>query len=142
MFSESMLAELEYFSAMLLYGYITALCYHSLLFIRVLLFHNRPLRDAEDILFCMAAGAAFFLAAYQKNEGILRWYAFAGSGIGIYCYLKTAGNLLEGVRKWLLQKLGKPFKIKFNRNKNKGRVLEDEHSSPKRTYKKKKEKGI
>lgn len=139
MLSESMIAELEYFFAMLLYGFLTALGYHMLVFFRTVVFHSRPFRDAEDILFCMATGFAFFLVAYQKNEGILRWYAFAGSGIGVYTYLRTLGVLLGNVRKWLLQKTGKPFKIKCSKNKNKGRVSEDENSSPKRTYKKKKE---
>ena len=135
---ERMPAELEYFFAMLLYGYLIALCYHLLPFIRTVLYHARPLRDAEDILFFMAAGVAFFLVAYEKNDGILRWYAFAGSGMGIYGYLKTLGKWMECVRKWLLQKVGKPFKINGNRNKDKGRVSEDECSNPKQTEKKKK----
>ena len=132
-----MLAELNYFFAMVLYGGLAAVCYHLLLFLRVFLPHGTVRVDAEDILFLMAAGFAFFFMAYRMNYGILRWYAFAGAGIGSVLYAQTLARPLEHVRKWLLQKRKKTYKIKWKFN-SKGQVSVDEGSSPEHKKKRKK----
>ena len=120
-----MLAELEYFSAMVFFGVVVAACYHMLLFLRAVVFHPVYAVDAEDILFFLAAGFFFFLTSYEKNDGILRWYAFAGAGIGSLAYVRTAGKWLDGVRKWLLQKCRKKGRIKQKKSR-KGQVSADE----------------
>ena len=96
-----MAAELEYFFAMLLYGVLVSACYHLVLFVRAVIVHAVAVVDAEDILFMLAAGFFFFLVSYEKNYGILRWYAFAGAGLGCLIYIKTLARPLEPVRKWL-----------------------------------------
>lgn len=142
-----MQAELMYAFAMILYGVLLSFCYHMLLFFRTLFYHRKEVVDAEDILFLAAAGFAFFLVAYEKNFGILRWYAFGGFLIGIYFYVNSLGKVLECIRKWLLKKLGKPFKINVmsqvwqNRKKSgKGLVLEREDCSSERKSKREKKK--
>ena len=95
--------------------------------------------DAEDILFLMAAGFYFFLTAYRKNDGVLRWYAFAGACIGCLAYVRTLGASLERVRKWLLQKRRKTVKIK-TKFSSKGQVSLDEGSSPEHKGKRKTKK--
>ena len=79
------------------------------------------------------AGFFFFFVVYKRNDGILRWYAFASFLLGIYLYVNSFAKILEFVRKRLLQKLGKPFKIKLisqmwkkKRKSKKGRGLERE----------------
>ncbi len=134
-----MIAEIEYFCAMVVYGVIASLCYHILLFIRSVIRHGVSLVDAEDILFFIAAGFCFFLTAYEKNDGILRWYAFAGAGLGSLAYVRTLGASLEHVRKWLLQKFGKTVRIKAKFS-SKGQVSVDEGSSPEHEKKRKKKK--
>ena len=120
--------ELEYAFAMILYGVVVSFCYHILLFVRTLFFHRKEFVDAQDILFLSGAGFFFFFVVYEKNNGILRWYAFVGFLLGIYCYINSFGKILEVIRKRLLQKLGKPFKInlilKLLKNREKGQVLE------------------
>lgn len=111
MLSTEMLAELSYFAAMVLFGFVATAGYQILLFLRVLFRHNVSFTDAEDILFLSAAGIGFFLVVYRMNDGILRWYAFAACVIGIVLHQKTLGKLSASVRKWLLQKLRKPYKI-------------------------------
>ncbi len=140
MLSESMMAELEYFLAMLFYGVFMAVCYQLLLYLRAVLPHGRAVVDAEDILYFMEAGFAFFLVAYEKNDGILRWYAFFGAGLGILLYMRTLGVPLEVVRKWLLQKRKKTATIK-TQFISKGQVSVDESSSPEHKSKRKKKKG-
>lgn len=136
-----MAAELEYFCAMVCYGVVVSFCYHMLMFFRVILRHSAPFVDAEDILFLMAAGFAFFLAAYDKNYGILRWYAFAGAGVGCLAYVRTLGATLEQARKWLLQNKKKTVRIKAKFS-SKGQVPPDEGSSPEQKKKgKKKERS-
>lgn len=132
-----MAAELVYFGAMVGYGVAVSLCYHLLLFLRAVIRHSAPVVDAEDILFLAAAGFAFFMVAYRKNFGILRWYAFAGAGIGCLAYVRTLGASLEGARKWLLQKHTKAVRMKKKSNR-KGQVPVDEGSSPEQKKKEKK----
>lgn len=139
MLSTEMLAELEYFFAMVFYGVVAAMCYHLLLFFRALFRHTAYFVDAEDILFLMAAGFAFFLTAYEKNDGILRWYAFAGAGLGCLAYVRTLGASLETARKWLLQKSGKKGRMKAKYS-GKGQVLSNEGSSPEHESKTEKKK--
>ena len=133
-----MAAELRYFCAMLCYGVLVSFCYHGLLFFRALVRHRTPLTDAEDILFLGAAGVCFFLTAYEYNNGILRWYAFLGAGLGCLAYKRTLGEALEGVRKWILQKRRKTVKIKTKRRK--GQVSPDEEYSPELGKKRKQKK--
>lgn len=131
--------ELAYFCAAVFFGVTAALCYHLLLLFRTVCKHSTAVTDAEDILFFAAAGVAFFLTSYEKNNGILRWYAFAGAGIGILAYIRTLGVSLELLRKLLLQKAQKAVKIK-KKFRSKGRVSLDEGSSPEHKNKKKKKK--
>ncbi len=145
MLSESMQAELKYAFAMILYGFLLSFCYHMLLFFRIIFYHRKEVVDAEDILFLSTAGFFFFLVAYEKNYGILRWYAFVGFFIGIYFYVNSFGKVLEVVRKLLLKKLGKPFKMnitsqvwKSQKRNKKGQVSESESCDSKRKSKKKK----
>lgn len=137
MLSPEMQAELEYFFAMIFYGVVVAMCYHLLMFLRALISHPVYVVDAEDILFFLAAGVWFFLTVYEKNDGILRWYAFAGAGIGTLAYVRTAGMQLDYVRKWLLQKHRKKGRIKQKRSR-KGQVPQDEEKSPENKGKQKK----
>lgn len=134
-----MAAELEYFCIMVFYGVVAAFCYHIVLFFRAVVRHTVSFVDAEDILFLMAAGVAFFLAAYEKNDGILRWYAFAGAGLGVLAYLRTLGSTLEQARKWLLQKQKKTVRIKA-KLRSKRQVPPNEGSSPEYGKKEKKKK--
>ena len=129
--NESMQVELEYVFAMILYGSFVAFCYHIILFFRTLFYHAKEVVDAQDILFLSGVGVCFFFVVYEKNDGILRWYAFVGFLVGIYFYVISLAKILEIIRKWLLQKLGKPFKIKLmsqmwqsKRTSKKGRGLE------------------
>jgi len=134
-----MAAELEYFCTMVCYGVVASFCYHVLLFFRAVVRHAVSLVDAEDILFLMAAGFVFFLAVYKKNDGILRWYAFAGAGLGCLAYVRTLGATLERARKWLLQKCKKTVRIKAKFS-SKGQVPPNEGSSPEHEKKSKKKK--
>lgn len=140
MLSTEMLAELNYFFSMLFFGVVAAFCYHLVLFFRALVRHKAAFVDAEDILFLSAAGAGFFLMSYAKNDGILRWYAFAGAWLGCLAYVRTLGASLEPVRKWLLQKSRKTVRIKAKFS-DKGQVSADAGSSPKHKKKKKKKRS-
>lgn len=139
MLRPEMIGELRYFCAMVCYGVLVSFCYHLLLFFRALVRHRMPFTDAEDILFLMAAGVCFFLTAYEKNDGILRWYAFAGAAFGILAYIRTVGAALENVRKWLLQKLSKTVRIKAKFS-SKGQVPLDEAGNPEHEDKRKEKK--
>lgn len=124
------------FAAMVSYGVIAAFCYHVLLFFRAVVKHRIAVTDAEDILFLAAAGFLFFLVVYQKNDGILRWYTFAGAGFGCLAYVRTVGAFLEPARKRLLQKHRKTVKMKA-KIRSKGKVPCHGESTPERRKKKK-----
>lgn len=131
--------ELACFFAMLWFGFFASVCYHLLVFLRSLFAHARAVVDAEDILFLIGTGFAFFLVVYERNDGILRWYTFAGAGLGCLIYRHTLCIPLENVRKWLLQKCRKTYKIK-KKYGSKGQVSVDEGSSPEYKEKRKKKK--
>ncbi len=139
MLSAEITKELVCFAAMVCYGVVTALCYHILLFFRAFLKHRMAVMDAEDILFLAVAGFCFFLTVYDNNDGILRWYTFAGAGLGCLAYVRTMGASLEPVRKRLLQKHRKTVKIKA-KFFSKGQVPVDEGTTPKHGKKEKKKK--
>ena len=139
MVSAEMTKELLCFSAMVFYGVVAAFCYHLLLYFRAVFRHRTAVTDAEDILFLSAAGFCFFLTVYEKNDGILRWYTFAGAALGCLAYVRTLGASLEAVRKRLLQKRRKTVKIKAKFS-SKGQVPVDEGSNPKHRKKAKKKK--
>ena len=139
MLNAAMAAELNYFCAMVFYGVLVSFCYHLLLFFRAVVRHTVPFVDAEDILFLMFAGVCFFLTAYKKNDGILRWYAFAGAGLGILAYVRTMGASLESVRKWLLQNFRKTVRIKAKFS-SKRQVPADAESNPEHRKKREKKK--
>lgn len=142
MLSPEMLAELEYFAAMILYGFFASLCYHILLLFRAFAAHREAVQDAEDILFFALAGFLFFYVVYLKNDGILRWYAYAGCGLGCFAYIKILSGILEIIRKWLLQKRRKIAKM---RKKSKGQNVvfceEKGHSKSRWHQKKRNGKG-
>ena len=95
--------------------------------------------DAEDILFLAAAGFCFFLTVYEKNDGILRWYTFAGAGLGCLAYVRTMGASLEPARKRLLQKHRKTVKMRA-KSSSKGKVPPDEGITPEHGKKEKEKK--
>ncbi len=105
-------AEILFFLATVRSGVMFTLIYEGLLFLRALVHHGTAWRDAEDILFFIFAGFSFFLVIYRYNFGMVRWYAFAGLLFGIVVSGKILNVLLEPVRKWLLQKREKAYKIK------------------------------
>ena len=138
MLRPEMAAELRYFCAMICYGVLVSFCYHLLLFLRAFIRHGTSFTDAEDILFLGAAGVWFFLTVYECNNGILRWYAFLGAGLGCFAYLRTVGAAVERVRKWILQKLRKTVKIK--KKLSKGQVSADGKKCPEYKEKRKQKK--
>ena len=139
MFRAEIIKELSCFTAMVFYGVVAAFCYHILLFFRAVVKHRTAVTDAEDILFLAAAGFCFFLTVYKNNDGILRWYTFAGAGIGSLAYLRTMGASLELARKRLLQKHRKTVKMRA-KFCSKGQVPVDEGNNPKHRKKEKKKK--
>ena len=139
MLSEEITKELLCFAAMVFYGVVAAFCYHVLLFFRAIVKHRTAVTDAEDILFLAAAGFGFFFMVYKKNDGVLRWYTFAGAGLGCLAYLRTLGASLESVRKRLLQKYRKTVKMR-TKFSSKGQVSVDERNTPKHRKKEKKKK--
>ena len=139
MLSEEITKELLCFAAMVFYGVAASFCYHVLLFFRAMVKHRAAVTDAEDILFLAAAGFGFFLMVYKKNDGILRWYTFAGAGFGALAYLRTLGVSLESVRKRLLQMCRKTVKIK-PKFSSKGQVPVNEENTPEHRKKEKKKK--
>ena len=139
MIREEITKELLCFAAMVFYGVVAALCYHILMFFRAVMKHRTAVTDAEDILFLATAGVFFFFTVYEKNDGILRWYTFAGAGLGCLAYVRTMGASLEPARKKLLQKHRKTVKMKA-KFFSKGQVPVDEGTTPKHRKKEKKKK--
>lgn len=104
-------SEVQLFFSAAAYGAVLAICYDQLRVLRTLMHHSVPAVDAEDILFFLTAGLGFFGLLYSKNEGILRWYAFFGCGLGCISYEKTAGPFVRRFEVVLLRLLFYPVAV-------------------------------
>lgn len=153
--------EVYFFLSAIGLGILLSACYDQLRVFRAVLHHSTAMVDAEDILFFLTAGLGFFGLLYLRNEGSMRWFAFAGCGLGTMLYGKTLSRplrfleerligfvllplrLLLGFIRKVLQKCGKQIKIKHRKLRQKHKLRKvsgDEKNEAKQRARKKKTK--
>lgn len=58
--------------------------------------HRTLLLSLEDLIFWVLATAGIFYLLYYENNGMFRWFAVTGAGLGMLVYRKTlSGPLVE-----------------------------------------------
>lgn len=108
--NDKIVPEVYFFLSAVGFGALLAACYDQLRVVRTVIRHSVSLVDAEDILFFLTAGLGFFGLLYIRNEGSMRWFAFAGCGLGTILYLKSISKPLRFLEEKLIGLLLFPFR--------------------------------
>lgn len=107
--SQDIMNEVVFLLHSLVLGAVITFVYDGFLILRRLIKHTMLMISLEDFFFWIGCAIFVFFMLYEENNGILRWFAVFGAGIGMVIYKKTlSGFIVEGVVK-ILSFLGKLF---------------------------------
>lgn len=95
--SQSIIDEVTFLLYSFLLGVIITFVYDGFLILRRLIKHNIFFISLEDFIFWIACAISVFYVLYEENNGILRWFAVAGAGLGMIAYKKTLSPLIINV---------------------------------------------
>ena len=91
--SASIIKEWHFWLVSIAAGAAMAFVYDLLRLFRRLVRHGRLWVDAEDLLFWAACFFASFTLLYYGNNGVIRFAAVFGAGIGMLFYELTLGRI-------------------------------------------------
>ena len=91
--SQSIIDEVTFLLHSFLMGILITFVYDGFIIMRRLIRHNLFLISVEDLIFWIACAIGVFYMLYEENNGILRWFAVFGAGLGMVVYKKCVGNL-------------------------------------------------
>lgn len=97
-----------FFAAVLL-GYLLGIFYEFFRILRSALHHRAFIIAIEDFFYCISCTFLLLLLCYVYANGIVRWFAIAGSLLGFYFYFLTLGRLIPKLAKFCIQKLHRFF---------------------------------
>lgn len=76
-----------------LIGILITVLYDGLLICRKVISHNNFWVSIEDFFFWLFCAIGIFCVLIEENNGVLRWFAVLGAGIGMLLYKKTVSHL-------------------------------------------------
>ena len=85
-------------------GIIITLVYDGIKIIREVIKHNGFFIALEDVLFWIFASLFLFMMLYRVNDGTVRWFSIAGSGVGMWIYKKAAGQYIVEIMSTIINK--------------------------------------
>lgn len=88
-----------------LYGAGFCIGYDLIRAFRRTLKHRKILIAAEDLVFWLVIGIFLFTRIYAWNDGILRWYFFAGLFLGFLIYAVTISSYVVEIVSFFLKRL-------------------------------------
>ena len=91
--SETIVREWYFLLYSIAAGTGMAFAYDNLRLLRRLIPHKRFMVDLEDILYWTACFLASFYLLYYGNDGVIRFFAVSGAGLGMYLYIMTLGKV-------------------------------------------------
>ncbi|MBD5544187.1 MAG: hypothetical protein HDR01_08110 [Lachnospiraceae bacterium] len=107
--SNSMSSEIINESHFLLYsvlsGIIITVVYDVIKIIRNVIPHNGFSEALEDTIFWIFASLFLFSMLYKVNNGTVRWFAIAGTFIGMLIYKKTLGQYIVGIMSTIINQI-------------------------------------
>ncbi|GFI44735.1 hypothetical protein IMSAGC019_00037 [Lachnospiraceae bacterium] len=92
--SQNIINEVTFLLHSFLLGAVITVVYDVFLILRRLVRHNLFLVSLEDLVFWISCAIGVFYMLYEENNGILRWFAVFGAGLGMVVYKKCVGNFL------------------------------------------------
>ena len=90
--SPDILYELQFLLHSFLIGILITILYDLFRILRRVIPHNIVAVSIEDILYWSFCSLIIFVLLVKEHNGILRWFAVAGAGVGMLLYKKTLGN--------------------------------------------------
>lgn len=92
--SPEIINESHFLFYSILSGIIITVIYDVIKIIRNVIPHHGFFIALEDTVFWIFASLFLFSMLYKLNNGTVRWFAIAGSGIGMIVYKKTLGQYI------------------------------------------------
>lgn len=80
-----------------LLGVVLTFIYDGIIILRKLIRHSDIFISLEDLLFWITCAISVFYMLYEENNGILRWFAVAGAGVGMFLYKITLSPFVISV---------------------------------------------
>lgn len=94
--SQDIMNEVMFLVHSLTLGAVITFVYDGFLILRRLVKHTMLLISLEDMIFWIGCAIGVFFMLYEENNGILRWFAVLGAGIGMLLYKKTLSPVIVG----------------------------------------------
>lgn len=91
--------------ASIITGVIMTFAYDILRLLRRIIRHNRFFVDMEDLLFWAACFFTSFTLLYYGNNGVIRFAAVMGAGIGMLAYTLTVGRFFVKYSVFVIRKV-------------------------------------
>ena len=89
---ESMIGENIFLFHSALLGVYLSFVYDTVRILRRIISHNTFFISIEDLIYWIYFGAESFLLMYRESNGLLRWFAVLGAGVGCLLYRKLIGK--------------------------------------------------
>ncbi len=99
------ITEWHFWMASIITGVIMTFAYDILRLLRRIIRHNRFFVDMEDLLFWAACFFTSFTLLYYGNNGVIRFAAVMGAGIGMLAYTLTVGRFFVKYSVFVIRKV-------------------------------------
>lgn len=103
--SGTIITEWHFWTASIITGAAMTFAYDILRLWRRIIRHNRFFVDMEDLLFWAACFFASFTLLYYGNNGVIRFAAILGAGIGMLAYTLTIGRFFVKYSVFVIRKV-------------------------------------
>lgn len=103
--SEGIYREANFFLISILSGCFMILVYDVLRVFRRLVKHGMIWIAFEDMLYWIGCALLVFAMLYQKNNGLIRWFAIGGIAIGMLLYNHFISSWAVRGIVWILRKI-------------------------------------
>lgn len=115
--SETIIRDNYFLLYSLIMGVLVTVFYDVLRIFRRVVRHGNLLISIEDLFYWVIVAISVFYLMHKENNGMLRWFAILGAGIGMLVYKRFISSLLvDAVSRlllFLLKYFGKAFYLLF-----------------------------
>lgn len=102
--SQDIVNEVYFFGGSVLMGIVITFVYDFILILRRVARHNSFFVSLEDLLFWITCAFGVFYMLYRENNGVLRWFAVCGAGLGMFLYKSLVGRHFVHLLSFLINK--------------------------------------
>lgn len=103
--SPEIINESHFLFYSILSGIIITVVYDVIKIIRNVIPHNGFFEALEDTVFWIFASLFLFSMLYKVNNGTVRWFAIAGTFVGMLVYKKTLGQYIVEIMSTVINQL-------------------------------------